>query len=121
MTRRGRESATRFIKSKKWQHFSTRVPPVLRLNRFQLPTFTKNGKRCSRIAIIFTSPIRPDLTCDTRAAMGAMYRYSRPTHVIARRDEAARTMVLQSSMVVHIGFSTSTGKSVAYTSFNTEA
>ena len=37
------------IRSKKWQHFSTIVPPVLRLKRFQSPIFLRNGNRCSRI------------------------------------------------------------------------
>ena len=41
----------KFIRSKKWQHFSTRVPPVLAEKRFQLPTLTRGtGNRCSLIA-----------------------------------------------------------------------
>jgi hypothetical protein len=31
------------MRSQKWQHFSTRVPPVLWLKRFQSATFNKNG------------------------------------------------------------------------------
>ncbi|MNR62670.1 hypothetical protein D3C85_1847530 [compost metagenome] len=35
------------IRSKKWQHFSTRVPPVRSAKRFQASTLCRNGKRCS--------------------------------------------------------------------------
>ena len=47
-------------RSKKWQHFSTRVPPVFRLNRFQSPTLARKGKRCSRTATMRTRPTAPD-------------------------------------------------------------
>ena len=47
------------MRSKKWQHFSTSVPPVLRLKRFQSPTLGRNGKRCSRIASMRSRPTAP--------------------------------------------------------------
>ncbi len=42
MTRTGMESAISVIRSKKWQHFSTNVPPEFLLNRFQLFTWNHN-------------------------------------------------------------------------------
>ncbi len=68
------------MRSKKWHAFSTSVPPVLRLKRFQSPTFTRNGKRCSRIATMWTLPAVPAFTSSISRAIGGMYRYSRPTH-----------------------------------------
>ena len=62
----------RFIRSKKWQHFSTRVPPVFLLKRFQSLTFTRNGKRCSRIATILMLPAVPDLASSTATAIGGL-------------------------------------------------
>ena len=59
MTRVGRSPTMRFMRSKKWHVFSTSVPPVVAVKRFQSPTLVRNGKRCSRIATI------------TRAADGA--------------------------------------------------
>ena len=51
-----------FMRSKKWQHFSTSVPPVLRLKRFQWSTLSRNGKRCSRMDSIRSRPISPPAT-----------------------------------------------------------
>lgn len=106
ITRTGFAPANSLIKSKKWQHFSTRVPPVLTLNRFQLLTYynndcisvkdqlqqqenrtwgcisytlTKKGNRCSRIATILTCPRLPSLTILINLATGGMYLYSNPT------------------------------------------
>jgi hypothetical protein len=42
MTRTGLEFAINVIRSKKWQHFSTNVPPEFLLNRFQLFTCNSN-------------------------------------------------------------------------------
>lgn len=42
-------------------------------------TLTKKGKRCSRIATIFTCPIDPLLTISISLATGGMYLYSSPT------------------------------------------
>ena len=72
MTRRGRAPTIRFIKSKKWQHFSTSVSPVLRRNRFQSPTLTRNGNRCSRMDSIFTLPMVPALISSISRAIGGM-------------------------------------------------
>ena len=57
ITRTGRLGIATRIKSKKWQHFSTRVPPVFALKRFQWPTLSRNGNRCSRIESIRTRPV----------------------------------------------------------------
>mmetsp|Transcript_12532 Transcript_12532/g.37786 ORF Transcript_12532/g.37786 Transcript_12532/m.37786 type:complete len:370 (-) Transcript_12532:34-1143(-) len=43
--RRGSERRMRRMRSKKWTHFSTRVPPVRSLVRFQLPTFNATRRR----------------------------------------------------------------------------
>lgn len=100
--RTGFAPANSLIKSKKWQHFSTRVPPVLELNRFQLLTYykhkvneiygendckswvanftlTRKGNRCSRIATILTCPRVPPFTISINFATGGMYLYSNPT------------------------------------------
>ncbi len=45
------------MRSKKWQHFSTSVPPVRRLNRFQAPTLPRNGNRCSRSVSMRMPPV----------------------------------------------------------------
>ena len=60
------------MRSKKWQHFSTRVPPVLRLKRFQSPTFWRNGNRCSRMATMRGVPTVPPCTASMRRATGGM-------------------------------------------------
>ncbi len=60
------------MRSKKWQHFSTRVPPELALKRFQSPTLTKNGKRCSRMATMRTVPNVPDAAVAANRATGGM-------------------------------------------------
>ena len=57
MTRTGSQPATRRMRSKKWQAFSTSVPPEFRLNRFQSPTFRRKGNRCSRMVSILTPPV----------------------------------------------------------------
>ena len=72
ITRIGRAPTARFMRSKKWQHFSTSVPPVFVLNRFQFPTFTRKGNRCSRMASIRRSPITPPRISARKRDTGGM-------------------------------------------------
>mmetsp|Transcript_4925 Transcript_4925/g.12983 ORF Transcript_4925/g.12983 Transcript_4925/m.12983 type:complete len:237 (-) Transcript_4925:528-1238(-) len=72
MTRVGSLCKMRRIKSKKWQHFSTSVPPVRALKRFQLPTLRRKGKRCSRIESMRRSPTTPPDASLTRRAIDGM-------------------------------------------------
>ena len=78
MMRTGSDFRICRIRSKKWHHFSTKVPPVLRLNRFQSPTFSRNGNRCSRIVSIRMPPVALAAS-DRKAATGGMNRYSMAT------------------------------------------
>ena len=64
------------IRSKKWQHFSTMVPPLLMEKRFQSPTFTRKGKRCSRMDSICRLPTLPAWMWLTNSETGGMKRYS---------------------------------------------
>ena len=107
ITRTGRLAVAWIMRSKKWQHFSTRVPPVFLLNRFQLLTLTRNGKRCSRMATIFTSPVVPAAISAINRWRGGMYRYSRPIQITCSAGRVATRSVIsrQSSSVVHSGFS----------------
>ena len=52
---------------------------TVNMERVQLYTLTKKGKRCSRIATILTCPRFPPLTISISLATGGMYLYSRPT------------------------------------------
>ena len=60
------------MRSQKWQHFSTRVPPVRALNRFQSPTFGRNGKRCSRMATMRGMPAAPSSRSASSRCTGGM-------------------------------------------------
>mmetsp|Transcript_46847 Transcript_46847/g.109389 ORF Transcript_46847/g.109389 Transcript_46847/m.109389 type:complete len:339 (+) Transcript_46847:771-1787(+) len=103
----------RRMRSKKWQAFSTRVPPVLRLKRFQLSTLTRKGKRCSRIDRTLGSPSFRESDSSIRRRMGGMYRYSMPVMKTGAfsdperttRSVRSRSTSSQSSTVVHNGFS----------------
>ena len=66
------------IRSKKWQHFSTKVPPELVLNLFQSPTLHRNGKRCSRIVNILIPPVTAS-TASINDEIGGIYLYSMAT------------------------------------------
>ena len=68
------------IRSKKWQHFSTSVPPDFSFSRFQSPTFSRNGKRCSRIVSILMPPVTSP-ACFTNSATGGRERYSIATQI----------------------------------------
>ena len=119
ITRVGRSPTMRFMRSKKWHVFSTSVPPVLAVKRFQSPTLVRNGKRCSRIATMQRSPDGAGVheahelggrrhVAVLQADPGDRARAGgRPSSSIRRR---------QSATVVHSGFSTSACRSVARTS-----
>jgi hypothetical protein len=98
----------RFMRSKKWQHFSTSVPPVLRLNRFQfahLHAGTGSGARGSRACGAGRPPPRPRRgTAPPAACSGTPGPPTRCRHGRGRGVDDR----LQSSTVVHSGFSTST-------------
>ena len=100
------------MRSKKWQHFSTSVPPVLRLKRFQSPTFFRNGNRCSRTNTMCSVPERAlvDLAQELRDRRHVPVLETDPHDARARRRGVGDT-ARQSSTVVHSGFSTSTGRS----------
>mmetsp|Transcript_12526 Transcript_12526/g.37765 ORF Transcript_12526/g.37765 Transcript_12526/m.37765 type:complete len:436 (-) Transcript_12526:195-1502(-) len=110
--RRGSERRMRRMRSKKWTHFSTRVPPVRSLVRFQLPTFFRKGKRCSRIDSMRRSPIRPWSASWISRAIAGMYRYSIPHHSSGAVPPkppgclASATVSAQCEMSVQSGFST---------------
>ena len=93
------------IRSKKWQHFSTIVPPVLRLKRFQSATLTRKGKRCSRIVSMTARPTSPAWTRSTKRVAGGMKRYSIPVQNTAERSAARSAAQAASATVVHSGFS----------------
>ena len=42
------------------EHFSTNVPPVLAVNRFQLSTLARNGNLCSRTDTVWVVPATPE-------------------------------------------------------------
>mmetsp|Transcript_28684 Transcript_28684/g.98724 ORF Transcript_28684/g.98724 Transcript_28684/m.98724 type:complete len:232 (-) Transcript_28684:57-752(-) len=95
------------MRSKKWQAFSTRVPPVNLLNLFQCPTFCRNGKRCSRTVTILVDPSDPESTVSMSLAIGGIQRYSMPT-MKSFCDFRARSIAStsrQSAAVVQSGFS----------------
>ena len=75
ITRIGSAQRSRRIKSKKWQHFSTKVPPEFSLNRFQLLIFGRKGNLCSQIVSIFIPPVR-STALSMSLATGGIYLYS---------------------------------------------
>ena len=104
-TRTGSARMIRRMRSKKWQHFSTMVPPVLAAKRFQSPTLGRKGKRCSRIDSIRSRPASPACTCSTKRGDGRheAVLHAGPEH---RRAPAAWAAAQRaSSTVVHSGFS----------------
>ena len=109
----------RFIRSKKWQVFSTSVPPVLAVSRFQSPTLVQE-----REAVLAhrDHPRRAD-----HAAVDEPDQLGGRRHVPVleadprdrRRPAAGASSSMsrsQSATVVHSGFSTSAWRSVARTS-----
>mmetsp|Transcript_87636 Transcript_87636/g.203857 ORF Transcript_87636/g.203857 Transcript_87636/m.203857 type:complete len:343 (+) Transcript_87636:906-1934(+) len=105
----------RRMRSKKWQAFSTSVPPVKRLKRFQLSTFFRNGKRCSRMDTTLTSPCSPESVSPIKCAIGGIHRYSMPVMktlggapvlcASASRNTRSLSTSSQSATVVQSGFS----------------
>ena len=107
-TRMGSSCMISRIRSKKWQHFSTIVPPVFLLNRFQFPTLFRNGNRCSRIETDTISPVVVE-SCARRkkVEMAGMNLYSIAVQTM-EAEVVKRRSTCTSSRLVQTGFSTST-------------